>query len=52
MLQGSACGFVALRYAILKFPKSESILWGHELANSLVLFRVKCFLQVIKKFFL
>ena len=38
---------VALRYS--KISESESIsVWGHELANSFLLFRVRnCFLQMI-----
>ena len=45
------CCFVSLRYVILKFLRVNLFLWGHELANSFLLFRVhKYFLQMIKIF--
>ena len=47
------CGVCAigLHYLILKFLSVNLFLWGHELANSFLLFSVhKSFLQIIKKF--
>ena len=39
MLLGSVPGFVALPYIILKLLRVNLFLWGHELANSFLLFR-------------
>ena len=39
MLRGSARGFVALPYIILKLLRVNLFLWGRELANSFLLFR-------------
>ena len=39
MLVGSARGFVALPYIILKLLRVNLFLWGRELANSFLLFR-------------
>ena len=47
------CGVCAigLHYLILKFLSVNLFLWGHELANSFLLFSVhKSFLQIIKNF--
>ena len=47
------CGVCAigLHYLILKFLSVNLFLWGHELANSFLLFSVhKSFLQIIKTF--
>ena len=42
---------IGLHYVILKFLSVNLFLWGHELANSFLLFSVhKSFLQMIKKF--
>ena len=46
----SVCA-IGLHYLILKFLSVNLFLWGHELANSFLLFSVhKSFLQIIKKF--
>ena len=46
----SVCA-IGLHYLILKFLSVNLFLWGHELANSFLLFSVhKSFLQVIKNF--
>ena len=45
----SVCA-IGLHYVILKFLSVNLFLWGHELANSFLLFSVhKSFLQMIKK---
>ena len=42
---------IGLHYLILKFLSVNLFLWGHELANSFLLFSVQnSFLQIIKKF--
>ena len=47
----SVCA-IGLHYLILKFLSVNLFLWGHELANSFLLFSVhKSFLQIIKKIF-
>ena len=44
----SVCA-IGLHYLILKFLSVNLFLWGHELANSFLLFSVhKSFLQIIK----
>ena len=46
----SVCA-IGLHYLILKFLSVNLFLWGHELANSFLLFSVhKSFLQIIKNF--
>ena len=46
----SVCA-IGLHYLILKFLSVNLFLWGHELANSFLLFSVhKSFLKIIKKF--
>ena len=46
----SVCA-IGLHYVILKFLSVNLFLWGHELANSFLLFSVhRSFLQMIKKF--
>ena len=46
----SVCA-IGLHYLILKFLSVNLFLWGHELANSFLLFSVhKSFLQIIKIF--
>ena len=47
----SVCA-IGLYYVILKFLSVNLFLWGHELANSFLLFSVhKSFLQIITDFF-
>ena len=47
---GRACA-VALHYVILKILSVNLFLWGHERANSFLLFRVhRSFLEMMKKF--